>query len=217
MMNLQSICCCVIGSALVLIGVGLQSSSAQDEQNNPFAEPLRQPYSDAKAEYSRATVGGFSRRGPDTKSAIRKAAEELRDAEGDEVQAKAQANLRALLTNYFDEDMKRRVAELQEMETRLRKLQEQLARRQTKMQEIVELQIKVLTNEADGLGFFSSGTFNDHQPSRANYSSIIVPGEAHPAQNAPFGAPVPVMTPPSALPTPTPAAPRPTSSQLPPR
>jgi hypothetical protein len=93
--------------------------------------------------------------GPDSKSAIRKAAEELRDAKGDEAKAKAEANLRELLIKYFGADMVRREKELEAMQNRLKKLQEQLAKRDDKMQEIVDLQIKVLANEAEGLGFFS--------------------------------------------------------------
>jgi hypothetical protein len=166
-MTSQAFCRWVCGAA-VFIGVGLQSTWAQDEsygtyeRNDPFGARPR-PHTDAtrvdlysRPQLAEVAVGTLSfGRGPDSKSAIRDAAKELRDAKGDEAKDKAEANLRDLLSKYFDEDMKQREAALKEMEARLSKLKERLAKRHDKMQEIVDLQIKVLINEADGLGFFS--------------------------------------------------------------
>lgn len=57
--------------------------------------------------------------------------------------------------------MVRREAEVTKVEQRLAKLRELLERRRTKKQEIVELQTKVVINEADGLGFYESPTMDD--------------------------------------------------------
>jgi hypothetical protein len=60
--------------------------------------------------------------------------------------------------------MVNREKELAELEKRLAKLREQLDRRRTKKQDIMDLQIKVLLNEADGLGFYSGGEKSDYSP-----------------------------------------------------
>jgi hypothetical protein len=99
-----------------------------------------------------------------------KAVEALREAEDDQARSKAEENLRDLLSKYFGEDMKRRDAELKEMAKRLKKLEEQLELRKEKMDEIVDLQMKVLVNQANGLGFFSNEqTSNEHLPQNQFY------------------------------------------------
>jgi hypothetical protein len=92
--------------------------------------------------------------GPDGGSAIRQAAEAVRDAKEGEEKAAAEKTLDDLLSNYFDEDMARRESELTKIEERLVKLRDLQERRQAKKQEIIELQQKVALNEADGLGFY---------------------------------------------------------------
>ncbi len=227
----------VVRSAVVLIGWTLQSSSAQERSNDPFTpstalsdvgpadtnvprtRSVTPPSTGPARRERRVEVNGSVFVDPvpsgwDLKSAIRQAAEELRDAEGDEAQAKAQTNLRDLLSKYFVDDMKRRQAELEEMASRLRKLEEQLARRRDRMQEIVDLQIKVLINEADGLGFFSSGQPSDSQPTPNAYyfysprpnsppQKVVVPTPALPSEADPSsaGSPRPARVAPVAPPT----------------
>jgi hypothetical protein len=86
---------------------------------------------------------------------LRQAAAALRDAKDDVAKADAKTQLTNLLNNYFEEDMRRREEELAKIEARLKDLREQAARRREKKSEIVDLQIKVLLNEVEGLGFFS--------------------------------------------------------------
>ncbi|MGD9633048.1 MAG: peptidoglycan-binding protein [Pirellulales bacterium] len=75
----------------------------------------------------------------------------------DELQkAKALKQLHELASQFFEEDMKVRQKELQDIEARLEKLRAQLDRRRAKKDEIVELQVKVAINEAEGLGFTSA-------------------------------------------------------------
>jgi hypothetical protein len=63
-----------------------------------------------------------------------------------------------LLANYFDADMKSRQGELAEMETRAKRLHAQLDQRQAAREEIIQLQVNVLVNEAAGLGFYCEST-----------------------------------------------------------
>jgi murein L,D-transpeptidase YcbB/YkuD len=64
--------------------------------------------------------------------------------------------LHDLAAHYFEEDMAVRKKELADIESRLEKLRAQLERRRAKKDEIVDLQVKVAINEAEGLGFTSA-------------------------------------------------------------
>jgi hypothetical protein len=108
---------------------------------------------------------GFMEKGPktvlkfqmagDQLHAIREAAAALSEAEDDDARDEAQEELSELLDEYFEQDMNRREEELAAVEKRVRQLRELLERRREKKEDIIELQINVLRNEADGLGFFS--------------------------------------------------------------
>lgn len=68
----------------------------------------------------------------------------------------------------FDVDLTAREVELNRVEERLKLLRVQLERRRKAKAEIIELQIKVMVNEADGLGFTARG---QGQPSKRVISS----------------------------------------------
>jgi hypothetical protein len=139
---------------------------------------------------------------------IRKAAEELRDAKDDDAHEKANAKLRELLDKYFEEDMTRRQKELESIETRLQKLHAQLDRRRAKKQDIIDLQVKMSVNEADGLGFYSQPegpVFNFAAPPPGNVifrkgpfgdETVTVPSvDAAPPVPAPYPVPAPNPSP----------------------
>jgi hypothetical protein len=73
----------------------------------------------------------------------------------DEAKQKAELmkQLEAAVAAGFDEDMKVREGELSKLEERLNKLRAQLDRRRKAKGEIIQLEVKVLVNEAEGLGF----------------------------------------------------------------
>jgi hypothetical protein len=75
------------------------------------------------------------------------------EAEGRE---QAVTRLKELLNAYFVQDMEVRRQELEEIKKRVTELESYLQRRQAAKGDIIELQAKVLVNEADGLGFFTS-------------------------------------------------------------
>jgi hypothetical protein len=99
-------------------------------------------------------------------SQIREAAAALRGAADEQQKADATKRLGELLNAYFEEDVRRRETELAQIEERVKKLREQLNRRREKKQEIIDLQMKVALNEADGLGFFS-------RPAGREYGSLL--------------------------------------------
>ncbi len=87
--------------------------------------------------------------------AIMVAAAKARDAEGDDAKAEAKEELADLLDKYFEADMKRRAEDLAKIEERVKKLHALMEKRNTKKQEIIDLQMKVLEYDANGLGLFS--------------------------------------------------------------
>ncbi len=95
---------------------------------------------------------------PDLMRKIQEAAKGLHEAKDDEAKSNAQQELSELLNKYFDDDMQRREEELVKVEERLKNLRSLLEKRRAKQREIIELQIKVLLNEADGLGFFNNAS-----------------------------------------------------------
>ena len=86
---------------------------------------------------------------------------QLRDATDEGKKGELTKKLEAAVAKHFDEDMKAREAELAKLEERLKKLKDQLERRRKAKADILQLELKVLVNEAEGLGF-SAGSFFDH-------------------------------------------------------
>jgi murein L,D-transpeptidase YcbB/YkuD len=86
---------------------------------------------------------------------INEQAAKYRDADNEEEKSTALKNLNQVVDKCFEDDMKVREQELASIEERLNKLRAQLDRRRAKKQEIVDLQVKVVINDAEGLGFYS--------------------------------------------------------------
>jgi hypothetical protein len=86
---------------------------------------------------------------------LREAAAAIRNAPDEPEKARQTKRLADVLNESFEEDVRRRETELVQIEERVKKLREQFSRRREKKQEIIDLQMKVALNEADGLGFFS--------------------------------------------------------------
>jgi hypothetical protein len=136
------------------------------------------------------TVLKFQMAGDDL-HAIREAAAALSQAEDDDARDEAQEKLSGLLDEYFEQDMNRREEELAAVEKRVKQLRELLERRREKKDDIINLQIDVLRNEADGLGFFSGDAAGGAQ-NVFGFSMQPIPGAGlppgHPAVPAPPAA-----------------------------
>jgi hypothetical protein len=204
-----------VGAVLIIGLCLLPWSLAQEPEEAPLAEHELEVKEELKqlellqarravAEASRALAEEHKRMGakmkqirkaPGSLPALRQAAEALRDAEGDEAKADAESKLRELLADYFDEDMERRAAELEQIEQRVSTLREQLERRGNHKPEIIDLQVKVLVNEAEGLGFFSDTGSEGFIFTRSDDPwTISGPPMAFPA---PIAAPAAVPAPPA--------------------
>jgi hypothetical protein len=101
--------------------------------------------------------------GSNAQQNIRKLVDQLRQAE-DAKKADLTRQLETEVSNYFDVDMELRTTELKKLEERLTKLRAQLDRRSKAKGEVVHLQVKLLVNEAEGLGFGRS-SFDEGKPS----------------------------------------------------
>jgi hypothetical protein len=125
--------------------------------------------------------------GPEDSHEIRAAAAAVHNAEDEKSKRQAQDRLEDLLDRYFDNDIRRRERELEDIEQRLKKLEAALERRREKRSEIVDLAVKVLLNEADGLGFFTGDKL------------FMGPGSGFEFHGGPVAAPAMVPHPPSAV------------------
>jgi hypothetical protein len=140
------------------------------QARNPAEQPPLQNSPYVRSWSSSRTFPPGVRPGPNPGSAIRKAAEAVRDAKGDEAKSAAQKKFTELLSKCYDDDVAQREKELKQIEDRLAKLRELLDRRRTKKQEIIELQMKVAQNEAEGLGFYDGD-----RPAKGGATSFSLP------------------------------------------
>jgi len=81
------------------------------------------------------------------------AVQKLRDAKSEDEKRAARDELRQRLATYFAQDMQARREQAQAIERRLAKLKEQYEARERVQSDIIDLQLKVLEQEAAGLGF----------------------------------------------------------------
>jgi hypothetical protein len=89
---------------------------------------------------------------------------QAKESENTEAQAEARKQLATTIENYFDADLQRRQQELEQVEMRVRKLRAQLEQRRAKKQELVDLQMQVILNEADGMRFFGNSGSRGNSP-----------------------------------------------------
>lgn len=71
--------------------------------------------------------------------------------------AKIEPQLRAALSEYFIDDIRRRVRELDDIKAKVAETEAKIQKRLASRDEAVELQFKLMLREADGLGFFRNG------------------------------------------------------------
>ncbi len=112
----------------------------------------------------------------------RVALEKHHSAESDAGRNLAEQELRAALDEQFEQWMRQREEQLADLRSRLDKLTEQTRKRRDAKQQIIDLRVQVLLNEAQGLGFYPeagsarfdgggplaspSNPFNSLEPSR---------------------------------------------------
>lgn len=87
-------------------------------------------------------------------SDIRRGVKQYQDAKTDDEKKQGETTISNALSKYFELDMQNREEEIREIEERVKKLRAQLETRREAKDQLIELQLKVLINEANGLGFY---------------------------------------------------------------
>jgi hypothetical protein len=116
---------------------------------------------------------------------------DLRTSESPAEKADLKMRLGNAITDYFDDDLKSRETELANLEERLMKLRNQLDRRRAAKAEIVQLQLKVLVNDAEGLGFSSESDSRPGPSPVPTSATYYVPGTSRQAAPPPGTTPTP--------------------------
>ncbi len=80
----------------------------------------------------------------------------LNSSEDDDAREKAKDLIQEQLKIQFEHDLKKREAELAEVEKRVKTLREQFDKRKAAQDDIIKLRLQTLVNEASGLGFPAS-------------------------------------------------------------
>lgn len=100
------------------------------------------------------------------------ARKKLTDAKTEEERQTARAQLRKLLSDIFAQDMREREQTAAEIESRLAALRKQYQSREKVKDEIIDLQLKVIEQDAAGLGFPGGESFVPTRSSRAGGSKF---------------------------------------------
>jgi hypothetical protein len=109
--------------------------------------------------------------------ALHQAVEKLKIAKNDAEKTSATNEISQVLEKWFKRDLERRENQISEIETRVKKLRDQIEKRRKAKDEIINLRLKTIINEADGLGF--PGAFEQESEgdpwSRNHYRAIVPP------------------------------------------
>jgi hypothetical protein len=141
--------------------------------------------------------------GPQVDSKSHKAFEKLRNAESKADKAEALDELREALESEYDEFLSSQEKELDKMEEKMKELRSQLEKRRDAKDDLIELRLKTLENDASGLGWpgGQGRSFFWHTAPGAPHAAGVFTGPGHleheiHAAVAPPGGPVPGLLPP---------------------
>lgn len=150
--------CWMIGAAVLAAAaaVGVRTSWSQDNAGGQSKKPVNVSTTPSGGSATFSSSGSYSVIEPDRPggpSNIKRLVHELSETTDDKKKAELVKRLETAIAESFDDDMKDREGEISKLEERLTKLRTLLERRRKAKADIVQLEVKVLTNEADGLGF----------------------------------------------------------------
>lgn len=138
---------------------------------------------------STPTTAGFWQQ---TQSDMHNAISELKKSESDDDRKAAIENLRGVLEDQYDESLDNYEKYLASLEEQIKEMRSQIDKRRDAKMELVDLRLKMLVNEADGLGwpderpgrFFSGQGFRNIYPTTSGFGSGATPfaNPAAPAQ-----------------------------------
>lgn len=119
----------------------------------PGTRGLRTVGSDPRGRTSGMSSRNASPKAKTKEAKLKAAIVLLKRAKDDETREKALATLPEIVSQIFDEDLKRRESEVNDIRQRVSKLKALIEKRKESKDRIVELQLKIQLNEVEGLGF----------------------------------------------------------------
>jgi hypothetical protein len=105
---------------------------------------------------------------------LRDVTAKLKQAKNDDDRQAAEKLIRSALEGYFAVDFEIREREIKGIQERVANLDKLIERRRQARDQVISLQLEVLKNEADGLGFFSTSSRRSSNWSKPN--PINLPG-----------------------------------------
>lgn len=166
---------------------------SSSRSQNPFGQrsDARAPSDGRRSYYPENGMDPFAHRSNRTSvyREMQKAMGVLQDEDKNREEKKeARESLADMLAAQFDSDLDRREAQVQELENKLSKLKAQIAKRRDAKDRIIELQMELMENEVEGLGFPGSwpttwrnaptptGLFDGPQKLGPNWAPAALPG-----------------------------------------
>jgi hypothetical protein len=165
--------------------------SQQAAPPNPGAQPyppspivVAQPVFDPASRTTKYHVEEWNTVYGAARTEIDQLVKQLGEAEDSTKKSEITKQLESEVAKFFDSDMEQRETDLKNLEERVKKLNAQLDRRRKAKDDIIQLQVKVLINEAEGLGFGRPSTHTGQLP-RATVRSSGVGAPSLPTVPAP--------------------------------
>ncbi len=124
--------------------------------------------------------------------AFHRAIEKLKSAKSDADKTSATNELSKMLEKSFQRDLERREHEIAQVEARVKKLRDQIEKRKKAKDDILNLRLKTIVNEADGLGFPGGIEADSSTFSPRAFRSL---GPPHEFDFSPLQAPAPPAPP----------------------
>ena len=109
--------------------------------------------------------------------ALSQAVDKFKSAKNDAEKTSATNEISQVLEKWFKRDLERRENQISEIETRVKKLRDQIDKRKKAKDEIINLRLKTIINEANGLGFPGAvDQESEADPwSRNNFRTLVPP------------------------------------------
>lgn len=104
--------------------------------------------------YAKTKNGGVTPEVWKVQQATQQAIKKYQAGKTEKEKKRAEGEVKSSLSIYFDYDMKFREQDIAKIETRLKNLRTRLEKRRAAKEQLVELQVQLLINEANGLGFY---------------------------------------------------------------
>lgn len=141
-----------IGATVALLGVFMGAGEIATADPSPAVRDIRfylgiEPRSRARQDVTLEQA----------RRMISDAYQKLKLASTNEDKDEATRELEQVLAIYFDKDMELREGTIADLRKRAADMERRLKRRSAARSEIIEVQLRMLVKEADGLGFFRDG------------------------------------------------------------